>query len=56
MRVGGARVFEKHANIIVADPGCTAADVAALSREMTEAVRRRFGFDLVPEVRFLGSP
>lgn len=54
-RVGGARVFEKHANIIVADPGCAAADVAALSREMAEAVRRRFNLILVPEVRFLGA-
>lgn len=54
MRMGGARVFEKHANIIVADPGCTAQDVAALSRRMAEAVQRMFGIVLQPEVRFLG--
>ncbi|MBP7830046.1 MAG: UDP-N-acetylmuramate dehydrogenase [Kiritimatiellae bacterium] len=54
LRVGGARVFEKHANIIVADPGCTAADVAALARQMADAVRQVFRIDLQPEVRFLG--
>ena len=54
MRVGGARVFEKHANIIVAEPGCSSADVLALSRQMAEAVSRLFGIALRPEVRFLG--
>lgn len=56
MRVGGARVFEKHANIIVAEPGCTAADVLALSAHMAEAVHKTFGLVLRPEVRFLGPP
>jgi UDP-N-acetylmuramate dehydrogenase len=55
MRVGGARVFEKHANIIVADPGCMASDVAALSRQMAEAVQQMFGIVLQPEVRLLGE-
>lgn len=54
MRVGGARVFERHANIIVAEPGCCAQDVADLARQMAESVRRRFGIVLVPEVRFMG--
>lgn len=54
MRVGGARVFEKHANIIVAEDGCTARDVMELSRQMAAAVRLKFGFDLTPEVRVLG--
>lgn len=55
MRVGGARVFEKHANIIVADPaGCRAADVRQLSQRMAAAVHEKFGLDLVPEVRLLG--
>lgn len=54
MRVGGARVFETHANIVVAEPGCTAADVAALARQMADAVRQLFRIVLQPEVRFLG--
>jgi UDP-N-acetylmuramate dehydrogenase len=55
LRVGGAHVFEKHANIIVADPGCRARDVLELSRQMAAAVKAKFGFDLVPEVRVLGN-
>ena len=54
MRVGGARVYEKHANIIVGGPGCKAADVLALSQIMANAVRGKFGFDLQREVRLIG--
>ena len=54
LRVGGARVYEKHANIIVADAGCKAADVLALSQLMADAVRGKFGFELQREVRLLG--
>lgn len=54
-REGGARVFEKHANIIVADgPGCRAADVHRLALRMAAAVRERFGLELIPEVRRWG--
>jgi UDP-N-acetylmuramate dehydrogenase len=55
MRVGGARLYEKHANIIVADPGCTAQDVWELSKKMAAAVKDKFNIDLVREVRFLGQ-
>lgn len=55
MREGGAYVFEKHANIVVAGPGATAADVAKLAARMAGAVKDRFGFDLEPEVRFWGA-
>ena len=54
LRVGGARVFEKHANMIVADPGCKAQDVLDLSRQMAKAVEQKFGLVLSPEVRTVG--
>ena len=54
MRVGGARVFGKHANILVAEEGATAADVAELARRLQEAVAARFGVRLEPEVRYWG--
>jgi UDP-N-acetylmuramate dehydrogenase len=54
-RVGGARLYEKHANIIVADSGCTAQDVWELSEKMIRAVKDKFGIELVREVRFLGE-
>lgn len=56
LRVGGAAVFHKHANILVkADFSCTARDVLELSRRMAEAVWTRFQIRLVPEVRALGG-
>ncbi len=55
MREGGAYVFEKHANMVIAGPGATARDVARLSARMASAVREKFGFILDPEVRFWGS-
>ena len=54
MRVGGARIFEKHANIIVTEGHGKAQDVLDLSRQMAAAVKTKFGFDLTPEVRVLG--
>ena len=56
MREGGAYVFEKHANIVIAGAGATARDVAKLTARMAAAVRERFGFELEPEVRFWGAP
>lgn len=54
LRVGGARPYEKHANIIIAERGCTAADVLELSRQMAALVREKFGIDLQREVRVMG--
>ncbi|MBI5869315.1 MAG: UDP-N-acetylmuramate dehydrogenase [candidate division Zixibacteria bacterium] len=56
MRVGGAGVYERHANVIVNLGGATAADVLALARQMADAVRERYGIELRSEVRFLGEP
>ncbi len=54
LRIGGAVIFEKHANIIVKGPQCTANDVYQLSRKMQQIVKEKFHFDLVREVRFVG--
>ena len=56
MRVGGAGVYERHANVIVNLGGATAADVLGLAQMMAEAVHGRFGIHLQSEVRFLGEP
>lgn len=53
-RAGGARLYEKHANIIVAGPDCTAQDVWDLSEKMAAAVKEKFGISLIREVRFIG--
>ena len=55
MREGGAYVFPKHANIVIAGPGSAARDVAKLAARMAAAVQEKFGFALEPEVRYWGD-
>jgi UDP-N-acetylmuramate dehydrogenase len=55
LRVGGARVSEKHANFIVADPGATAADVWALIGEVRSRVESHAGVRLATEVDVMGA-
>ena len=50
MRVGGAYVWEGHANVIVRGDGATPSDVLALAKLMRNRVRFRLGVDLEPEV------
>lgn len=54
LSVGGAKIFEKHANIIVKSDGCRAQDVFELSRKMAQAVKENFSLELIREVRFVG--
>ncbi|MBO7685609.1 MAG: FAD-binding protein, partial [Kiritimatiellae bacterium] len=53
LRVGGAYVWQEHANVIVAGDGCTSSDILALARLMAARVRARFGITLKPEIRGL---
>ena len=53
LRVGGAKVWEGHANVIVAEEGCTSSDILALARLMAGAVLHRFNIHLEPEIRGL---
>jgi UDP-N-acetylmuramate dehydrogenase len=55
LRVGGASVSAKHANFIVASPGCRAEDVVALIDVVKQAVRDRFGVELETEVQLIGE-
>jgi len=54
-KVGGAAIFEKHANIIVKSDGCQPQDVFELSLKMARAVKEKFNLDLVREVRLVGD-
>ena len=54
MREGGAYVYEKHANILIAGPGATARDVWALSQRLAKAVHNQTGIALEPEVQAWG--
>jgi UDP-N-acetylmuramate dehydrogenase len=52
---GGAGIFHKHANIIVNLGGATAADVRALIDLAQERVAEELGYELVPEIAFVGE-
>ncbi len=53
MGEGDARVFSKHANMIVNTGDATSADVLKLAARMKSAVLEKFGIQLVEEVRYL---
>ena len=48
--VGGARILDRHANVIVTEPGARASDVLALMEQVRDEVDRRFGVLLEPEI------
>lgn len=53
MRVGGAYVWEGHANVIVAGETATSSDILALAGLMRDRVRYRLGVVLEPEIKGL---
>jgi UDP-N-acetylmuramate dehydrogenase len=54
LSVGGARVYEKHANIIVNTGRATSKDIRQLADMMKQKVMNRFGIELQEEVQQLG--
>jgi len=54
LHIGGAHIFEKHANMIIGGEGCTAQNVWELSEQMKQAVQKKFDLSLIREVHFLG--
>ena len=55
LRVGGAKVAEKHCGFVVNDKDATGADVAALIAKVQALVWEKHGVRLSPEIRFLGK-
>jgi len=55
MRVGDARVFPKHANIIINSGKATSQDVKTLARALKEKVKEKFNIELEEEVIYLGE-
>jgi UDP-N-acetylmuramate--alanine ligase len=53
-RIGGARIYERHGNVVATQPGARAADVRALMEHARAVVRRVRGVELEPEVRIVG--
>jgi len=52
---GRAQIFHRHANIIVNLGGAMARDVRDLIDLSRETVRRELGYELVPEIGFIGE-
>ena len=50
LTVGGAQVSEKHCNFVVNIGNATASDILALIGEVQDAVRKKYGVELHPEV------
>lgn len=53
--IGGARIFEEHANFVINADGAKAADVIALMKISQNAVKEKFNIDIYPEVQFIGE-
>ncbi|HEU0012085.1 MAG TPA: UDP-N-acetylmuramate dehydrogenase [Longimicrobium sp.] len=53
--LGSAQIFHKHANIIVNLGGATSAQVRALISLAQETVHRELGYELKPEIGFVGE-
>ena len=52
---GGAQIFPRHANIIINLGGATASDVRALIDLAQTRVADELGYELVPEIAFVGE-
>jgi UDP-N-acetylmuramate dehydrogenase len=55
LRIGGARVSEKHANFVVTERGATASDVRRLIDRIRATILERDGVELQLEVELLGD-
>jgi UDP-N-acetylmuramate dehydrogenase len=55
LRVGGAKISEKHANFFINDEEATAEDVRGLIAEAWNSVREHFGVELDLEVELVGD-
>lgn len=55
MSVGGAKVWENHANFIINTGNATSKDILELMDKMAKAVKEEFNIQLIPEVRYLGD-
>ena len=55
MRIGGAKVSEKHANILLNSGQASAADIKRLADILKAKVKTEFGYILEEEITFLGD-
>jgi UDP-N-acetylmuramate dehydrogenase len=56
MEVGGIRVTDYHANLMVNQGNGTAQDVYNLAKDLAGKVKEKYGVELEPEVQFVNLP
>ncbi len=54
-QIGDARVSNKHANFIINEGAATAAQLEQLIQLVITTVKKKFGIELIPEVRIVGE-
>lgn len=54
-KIGGAKVWEKHANFIVNTGGATSEDVLELMFKIYSAVKDKYTIKLYPEIKYFGE-
>lgn len=55
IEVGGAKVFEKHANFIINNNNATSSDVIELMYKMHLNVVEKYRISLIPEILYIGN-
>lgn len=55
IRIGGAQITHRHANIMINAGGATASDVRALIAHVQDVVELESGHRLIPEISFIGE-
>lgn len=55
LEVGGAKVWENHANFVINTGDATSEDVLELMLKMFEEVKNKYTFELSPEVKYFGE-
>ncbi len=55
LSVGGAKVFDMHANFIVNFNNATSLDISQLMLNMYNMVREKYNIRLKPEIKFIGT-
>ena len=54
-QIGDAQISQQHSNFFINAGHATAADYKKLIEHVQELVKAKFGFELIPEVKFLGK-
>ncbi|MBI9105974.1 MAG: UDP-N-acetylmuramate dehydrogenase [Spirochaetales bacterium] len=53
--IGGAKISDKHANIIINTGSATSKDILRLINFTREEVKQAYGFELEPEIQLIGN-